>query len=99
MKSLFHRSDRKIIVNTAIKQRNAVFPDRLEKERECHGSTDSISQISVLEYDSLFIINVRTDTTKRDKQIIKIPSGFSGSLREQCHKRLIHLDRIDKALR
>ena len=99
MKSLFHRSDREIIVNTAIKQRNAVFPDRLEKERESHGSTDSISQISVLEYDSLFIIDVRTDTTERDKQIVKIPSGFSGSLRKQCHKRLIHLDRIDKALR
>ena len=37
---LFHRLDREIVINAAIEDRDAVLPDRLEKEGESHRGPD-----------------------------------------------------------
>ena len=98
MESLLHRAYREIVVDTAVENGDAIFPDRLEKEGECHWCTDSVSEISIFEDNSFFAVDIRGHATEWDKEIVEIPAGFCCRLWKQGHKRLIHLDRIDQTL-
>ena len=99
MKVFFHRFDREVIINTSVEHRDTVFPHGFEEQRERHGDTNRFSQISVFEDHRLFVIDIRTDTTEGNKQIVKVPGSFGCCLRIQSHKSLIHLNGVNQTLR
>ena len=94
-KLFFHHTHGEIIVNAAVKHRQAISFYWLESHRKRHRHPYGFAQIASTQHHFFFIINIRRHTTKRDKQIVKIARANCRVRRKHFHEPEIHRDRID----
>ena len=62
-----HHIDREIIINTAVIDQYAVDFNRFEYERETHGSSHGITQITIPQYDFSLVIYIGGNRSKRNE--------------------------------
>ena len=97
IKILTHYIDRKIIVDTAIVSQDRVYFDRFKHHRKAHGCTHRITQVAAFHNQGTLVVDIRSYTTKRDKQTVEVCPTGSCSLCIQIQKDDIHLDRVHHA--
>ena len=88
-----------VVVDAAVEEWDAIFPNRLEKEGERHRGAHRLAQIAVAPDDSFLVIDVGADAAEGHEKVVEIPARLRRGGCIEGHKRLIHLYRVDEALR